>query len=294
MRLLVTGAEGLLGSALQDVIGKLEWQSSRFQRQPFWSASPSDRVALVSGYDWVIHAAANTNVEACEGDPAGCYQDNYLLTDLLAQTCAIAGVRLAFISSTGIYGTHKSEPYLEYDSVMPTTHHHRSKWLAEQSVLAASPENLILRTGWLFGGAIGNPKNFVARRIEEGLKAQRQGSVIFSNDQQRGVPCFNLEIAERTVNLIADGHAGVFNCVNSGSASRFEYVSKILQFAGIDAEIRPATPETFNRIALVSDNEMAENWKMACLGFPAMPAWDVGLQNYVELVLPLILEFGHS
>jgi dTDP-4-dehydrorhamnose reductase len=63
--------------------------------------------------DVVIHAAANTNVEACELDPSTCYRDNLLMTEQLAEVCLLERRKLVFISSTGVYGPQKKEPYAE-------------------------------------------------------------------------------------------------------------------------------------------------------------------------------------
>ncbi len=279
MKILLTGASGLLGSAIERVANFHGWQCNALSRDPLELAALPDRL---SGFDVLIHAAANTNVEQCEADPDRCYQDNWMLTELLAQKASQAGVRMVFISSTGIYGTAKTTPYKEYDPVAPTTHHHASKYLAEQSVMWQDRKNLVVRTGWLFGGEYANPKNFVARRLDEARNAQAASEcLIRSNSEQRGVPCYNLDIAERILLLVEKNNYGVFNCVNNGHASRCEYVKKIIELADIPVRVEPSDAASFKRRARVSNNEMAENWKMAALGLPAMPAWEESLARYI-------------
>ncbi len=201
-----------------------------------------------------------------------------LLTELLARACHEASVPMVFISSTGIYGSHKKEPYHEYDTVQPTTHHHRAKWLAEREVLKWLPDALVIRTGWLFGGRPETPKNFVARRIEEGLSVEHQ---INSNEEQIGNPTFSNDVAERLLVLIESRQTGIFNCVNSGSASRFEYVKEIIQRAGIGIDVLPSKGSSFNRKAQVSNNEAAQNLKMALYGLPEMRSWQDALAVYI-------------
>ena len=279
MKILLTGASGLLGSAIDRVASQYGWRCDALARDPLTLAALHDRF---SGYDVLIHAAANTNVEQCESDPDRCYRDNWLLTEFLAQKAAQANVRMVFISSTGIYGAAKRTPYKEYDPVAPTTHHHTSKHLAEQSVLRQHPDNLVVRTGWLFGGEYANPKNFVARRLDEALNAQVAGqTLIRSNAEQRGNPCYNLDIAERILLLVQQNHCGIFNCVNEGNASRCEYVSKIMELAGVRINVVPSDAANFNRKARVSNNEMAENWKMGAQGLPAMSDWRESLLHYI-------------
>lgn len=308
MKLLLTGAGGLLGSAIIDAAAARGDTCRPLARPSLDGAGAEGRDAApgpgangynagagagiaallareLQGYDLLLHAAANTNVEQCETDPDACYRDNFLLTELLAQAAALAGVRMLFVSSTGLYGTAGDAPYREYEAAVPTTHHHRSKLLAEQAVLAASPRNLVARTGWLFGGAAATPKNFVARRIDEARKAAAEGRHIESNTEQRGVPCWNRDVAMRMLDLAAAGVTGVVNCVNSGNASRYEYVAAVVELAGCGVSVQPSGAAGFNRKAKVSPNEMADNWKMRMLGWPEMPDWRVSLQTYLRTEL---------
>lgn len=307
MKLLLTGAGGLLGSAIIDAAAARGDQCTALSRPELDARAGSAAAALATGslrraandsatdvaqladrlrgYDLLLHAAANTNVEQCETDPDACYRDNFLLTELLAQAAALAGVRVLFVSSTGLYGTACVAPYREYDAPHPTTHHHRSKLLAEQAVLAAANHNLVVRTGWLFGGVPTNPKNFVARRIDEARKAKSEQRHIESNAEQRGVPCWNRDIAMRMLDLAAADVTGVVNCVNGGHASRYEYVQSVVELSGAGVEVRPSGAAGFNRKAKVSPNEMADNWKMRMLGWPDMPDWRASLKTYLRTEL---------
>jgi dTDP-4-dehydrorhamnose reductase len=280
MNILLTGASGLLGSAIMAQAQQLGMRCDPMPRPALGRDTMHQLQARFSGYDVVIHAAANTDVEKCEVEPDGCYADNFLLTELIAQAAAKAGVRTAFVSSTGIYGDWQDAPYREYDAVHPTTHHHRSKYLGEQAVLAAHGANLVVRTGWLFGGPTAKPKNFVARRIEEAQRAR--AGFISSNREQRGVPCYSADVAQRIIELCQANAVGVYNCVNSGNASRLEYVQAIVELAGLQVEVRPSDAASFNRKAKVSRNEMAESWKSAALGWPALPLWRDSLARYLN------------
>jgi dTDP-4-dehydrorhamnose reductase len=281
MKILLTGAGGLLGTAIAAAAAVRGWTCVPLARPPLPEAPARLAALFDGGWDIVIHAAANTNVEQCETDPSACYRDNLLLTELIAHAAARAGTRMLFVSSTGVYGEHSAVPYCEYDAVRPTTHHHRAKALAEDRVLAASGRNLVVRTGWLFGGAPTNPKNFVARRIDEARAALAAGTALTSNAQQRGVPCWSDDVAARMLALAGSGLAGTFNCVNGGNASRHEYVSEIVRLAGLPLAVHPSAAAAFQRKARVSDNEMAVNWKFDTLGWPALPDWRDSLAAYI-------------
>ena len=286
MKILLTGATGLLGSAILDAAQQRGLVCDALPRPSLRDVTSSALADRLQGYDVLIHAAANTNVEQCEIAPDDCYRDNFLLTELLATAAVAANVKMVFISSTGIYGEGQDVPYREYDSVHPQTHHHRSKTMAEQAVISQNARNLVIRTGWLFGGVAANPKNFVARRIDEARAAVEGKGYIESNTEQRGVPCFNGDIATRILTLAGENWSGVCNCVNTGTASRYEYVSAVVEFAGLPLEVRPSSAAAFQRKAKVSNNEMAVNWKMDALGLPSMPDWRVSLAYYIQKILP--------
>ena len=281
MRIAITGARGLLGSAFVDALTAQGHDVSVLDRASL-RADAHANARFLAGADWLLHAAANTNVELCETDVNACYRDNLVLTEALADAARLAATPMVYISSTGVYGSGESVPYAEYHSAHPTTHHHRAKRLGEIAVLGRGPCNLVVRTGWLFGGAVANPKNFVARRIEEAHRAQASAQTLKSNQQQVGSPTFTRDVVERVLALVASGHAGIFNCVNDGSASRFDYVREIVRLSGLSVEVEPATAASFNRRARVSDNEAASNWRMAQLGFAPMPRWQDSLAAYVD------------
>ncbi len=89
------------------------------------------------------------------------------------------------------------------------------------------------------------------------------------------------DLAARVLELITLRASGVFNVVNTGSASRFEYVREIVAQAGLSIEVRPVAARDFKRVAPVSDNEMAINWRADSLGLPPMRVWKDALADYL-------------
>ncbi len=184
------------------------------------------------------------------------------------------------ISSTGCYGDWKREPYIEEDPLHPTTVHHRSKAAGERAVLEAGCESLIVRTGWLYGGAINQPRNFVWRRL---LEASASPDLL-SDASQTGNPTLVDDVARQSLALLEAGVRGVFNCVARGSATRCDYVRRIVDLSGLRCSVvASATP--FPRRAPVSSNEAARNWRAGLMGLDQMPHWAASLQGYVAALL---------
>lgn len=267
----------MLGSELLSIMTTTGISAIPLDRNAFLAGSARDRSIMLSGFDVIIHAAANTDLEECERNQTMCFYDNTFLTEKLFQHSRCKNVKFIYISSTGVYGRHKDSPYHEFDEVVPTTAHHRSKSLAEKIVLH-SPNSLVIRTGWLFGGGFNQRKNFVANRIKE-IKSSRD--VIYSNAIQYGSPTYARDCAERIIALLVDGCCGVYNVVNNGNVSRLEYVSMIARLFGSDVQVLSVGAESFSRLADVSENEAAITLKMNFENRPKMRNWDDALGEYM-------------
>lgn len=282
MKIAITGSHGLLGSELYNLASKDGFFVKRVSRNLIM---PNLGVACIKKYlisldcDVLVHCAANTNVEQCELNINACYRDNTLLSEVLAYICQELNMKFVFISSTGIYGSYKSNPYNEYDDVKPPTVHHRSKFVAEQRIQTFVSNFLIIRTGWLFGGSTTSIKNFIINRLNE---ASKSNGVIHSDIQQFGNPTYVKDVAERILLLLNDNVSGVFNCVNTGVATRYDYVKKIIKLSHFDVKVEPLK-EKFQRVAPVSFNESALNFKMDELGYSNLPAWESRLMEYMKV-----------
>ncbi|MDE1223744.1 SDR family oxidoreductase [Vibrio aestuarianus] len=273
MKVAITGVNGLLGSTLFREAHSYGWEAMKLSRNDIKIETELEtlsKILLDLDCSVLIHCAANTNVEACEDDRLGCLRDNVVLTEKLAIACRLNDIKFVFISSTGIYGKYQDMAYCEYDAVVPTTIHHQSKWLAEKLIQNTVKDYLIIRTGWLFGGDWNMPKNFVANRIKEAISSQW---CIQSDTSQNGNPTFVDDVARNIYELLVQNYSGTFNCVNHGSATRFEYVTEIIRLSGLNVSVLPIDGSAFKRKAKVSHNETAVNFKLAEFGLDKMPSW---------------------
>ena len=280
MRIIITGTSGLLGSMLLDIATTEGHQSLALKRGDLQGKDLASLRQLIANYgpDVLIHCAANTNVELCELEYEKCYEDNVGLTETLLNATKDLDIKFVFISSTGIYGSYKTSPYTDFDTVKPTTHHHNSKRLAEQSINESSCQSLIVRTGWLFGG-VSAQKDFVINRIHEALSSSGE---IFSDITQVGNPTSVVDLSRNIMLLLEQGWTGTFNCVNHGATSRYQYVKEIIKISGLTTKVTPVDAKQFKRLAKVSNNESAVNEKLALYGIDMMPHWEQSLTMYIN------------
>jgi dTDP-4-dehydrorhamnose reductase len=273
---LILGAGGLLGQAFTAACaGRGVATAGRAQLE---GRSDAEIAALVrsTAPALVVNCAADVDADGAEQDPSRAIAANTLLPGIVAAACRDAGALMLHFSSTGCYGAWKEEPYTEDDPPRPTTAHHRSKLAGEEAVRESGADHLIARIGWLYGGSIDNPKNFVWRRLLEACGATR----LASDATQRGCPTDVADVARQALHAAEHGVRGTINLVARGSATRFDYVTRIVRAAGLACDVVPAP--AFARAAPVSPNEAAISKRLQALGLDIMPLWGEAVDAYVS------------
>src|SRR5262245_64016175 len=128
MRIAITGANGQLGKALQETLGR-EHEIVALGHSEIELGNPDCVAQLAAtGADLVIHPAAYTNVDGCARDPDLAYRVNGLGTRYIALACRQLGAPLVYISTNEVFDGMATTPYLEYDQPAPINPYGRSKW----------------------------------------------------------------------------------------------------------------------------------------------------------------------
>ncbi len=240
MRILITGATGLLGSDLCDrlslrheVIGWARRAPPAVEK-PFVARCVWESVDLTDGPQVssgilrhkpqvVIHSAAQSDVDACERDPAMARRIHPEATASLAQACAKAGAYLVAISTDYVFGGEDNRPYREEDPPHPVNAYGQSKWEAEQAALRGAGRCLVIRVSGLFGSA---RRNFVT-----GCVAQlKEGKTTPAATDQVNSPSYTCDVAqgiERVLSLAGGEPHGLLHLANEGRASRWDLAREI-------------------------------------------------------------------
>ncbi|GAA0223886.1 dTDP-4-dehydrorhamnose reductase [Castellaniella daejeonensis] len=169
LRILVTGADGQLGRSLRALARQRPGEARyEFLSRPQLDITQPDAVAAwldAHPADRLINAAAYTAVDraAAERDPA--HAINAAAPGVLARACAARGIRLLHVSTDYVFDGRLGRPYREEDATAPLNAYGRDKLEGEQAVLAAAPQALVVRTGWVFS-AWGH--NFVRTMVRLG------------------------------------------------------------------------------------------------------------------------------
>src|SRR5690349_4496514 len=153
MRILIFGATGMLGKALM-----CRWPTDRDEVTGLGSAQADIRDSAQvenaiqqSKPDWIVLAAAYTNVDGCELNPSLASAVNTQGATNVARAAASMSARLLFVSTDYVFDGTKTTPHETNDPRHPINAYGRSKAEAEEEILSIIPDSCIVRTSWLFG-----------------------------------------------------------------------------------------------------------------------------------------------
>jgi dTDP-4-dehydrorhamnose reductase len=270
---LITGAAGQLGRELVEVFADTDVLGFGHDR-----LDVSDRDAVVGAIttlrpDVVVHAAAMTNVDACETDPHTAYAVNALGTRHVADGARRVGAHVVHVSTDYVFDGTKDGPYHEWDETGPLSVYGRSKLGAEREL---DPGSTIVRTSWVFGR---HGNNFVKSVVQ---RAAGKGELRMVDDQ-RGCPTSAADLAIAIRRLAVGRLPGTFHVSNQRAVSRYELARDILGFAGHDPErVVPIATAEMSRPAPRPANSELDNLALRLSGMPLLSDHHEPLQQLVK------------
>lgn len=274
MKIAITGADGMLGHAMQKVFSDTELVTFSHAGLDITDLDRAVKTVRDARPDILIHAAAFTDVDACETDPEKAYLVNGIGTRNMAIACEEIHCPIIHISSDYVFDGTKSSPYDEWDKTNPINQYGLSKLMAEQFISSLTNRFYIVRTSWLFGS---HGKSFVDTIIR--LLAEKE-SLQVVNDQF-GSPTFTEDLAATLRQIIGKGY-GIYHVTNSGVCTWHEFAVKISDLIGIHKPIIPVTSEELKRSARRPDQSGLNNTMLRLEGIPPLRHWSEALEQYIK------------
>ncbi len=242
MRVTIFGATGLLGKALMR-----EWKEDEVTG--FGSADADIRDAeqvlhLVQRTrpDWIVLAAAYTDVDGCETNRDLAFDVNCRGGVNVAQAAKQHGARLLFLSTDYVFDGTKTTPYATDDPRSPRSVYGQSKAEAEVQLGQILPQCCIVRTSWLFGTGGKCFPNTILK-----LAATRPQLEVVGD--QRGSPTYSVDLARALIQLCHQEASGVVHVTNCGESSWYDFAREIIARAGLSTVVRQTTSDKFVRAA---------------------------------------------
>ena len=222
MRWLVTGANGMLGTDLVDLLRSQGEDVTAATRSRLDVTSAEAVKDAVAGHDVVVNCAAWTAVDDAEEHEDEALVVNGEAPRLLARAAA-TGARLVQVSTDYVFDGSAGTPYAEDAPLSPVSAYGRTKAAGETAVREEHPGgHLVVRTAWLYGAQGGCFPKTIAR------VARERGEVKVVDDQV-GQPTWTADVAATIVALVQAGApAGTYHATSSGRCSWFDFAQQVV------------------------------------------------------------------
>ncbi len=280
VRVLVTGAGGQLGRELVESFSPLGAKGAEPVAADHSRLDVSDRDAVMHAFsavapDVVIHAAAWTAVDACEGDPGRAFAVNALGSRHVAEGARMVGAHVCYVSTDYVFDGKSRRPYNEWDLPNPLSVYGRSKLGGEMEL---SPGSSIVRTSWVCGRYGSNMVRTVLRM------AQGDAPMRFVDDQV-GCPSIVGDLAPAIRDLALSRRPGIFHLTNQGPTTWFEFARAVMSAAGHDpSRVQPVATADLDppRPAPRPMYSVLDNAAARLSGLPLLPDWHDSLERLVK------------
>ncbi|HET6180181.1 MAG TPA: dTDP-4-dehydrorhamnose reductase [Candidatus Sulfotelmatobacter sp.] len=275
MKVMILGASGLLGKELMR-----EWSGDEVVGLSSVDVDIRDAkkvhevVVEMVRPEWIVLAAAYTNVDECESHPDLAFAVNRDGAVNVAKVAKRAGARLLFLSTDYVFDGKKTSPYEAGDARSPQSVYGLSKAEAEARLQEVLPECCIARTSWLFGtGGKCFPDTI--------LKLAASRPTLDVVNDQRGSPTYSVDLARAIIQLCRKGASGIVHVTNAGDCSWFEFAREIVKDSGLTTEVRPVSSQQMARPAprpaySILSSASLQRWGVV------MPEWRDALLRYLH------------
>lgn len=292
MRILVTGASGLLGLNLaleaseeHTVFGLVNHQQVRTEaftvlQGDLLTPGTTERILDQTQPEWVIHCAAMAVVDACESDPLRARKLNSEIPAELAEHVARGGARLLHVSTDAVFDGQRGM-YSEQDEPNPLSTYARTKLEGERLVAQANPEAIIARVN-LFGWSLLGRRSlgeFFFYNLTAGKRVMGFTDVYFC-------PLLANDLAGIFLRMLALELSGLYHVVSSECLSKYEFGMRITRRFGLDGDlIVPTSVEQAGLQAVRSPQLTLRTDKLAGSLGEALSGIDAGIERFYQLYL---------
>ena len=250
MVVLVTGANGQLGQAIQSISDKHPEIDFKFCASSDLDISSKEKCELVFTKfkpNYCINAAAYTAVDKAESESENANLINVIGAKNLAEVCKEFSTILLHVSTDFVFDGNRDVtsgavemPYTEIDVPNPTGVYGQTKLDGEKVIQKTFDNYFIIRTSWVYS-QFGN--NFMKTMLR--LASERDSLSVVSD--QIGTPTNAVDLAEVLIKiisschseLVSESHFGIYNYSNEGQCSWYDFAKKIFEVNNISINLQP-------------------------------------------------------
>ncbi len=290
MRILITGASGLLGLNLameatrrHTVFGTvnhhpLKTEAFTVLQTDLLAPGAVERLLDSTQPDWVIHCAALANLDACEADPLLAQKMNTELPRTLASHVARSGARMVHISTDAVFDGLRGD-YSEEDIPTPACVYSHTKLEGEQAVADANANAIIARVvffGWSLGGTR-SLAEFFFNNLSRGKRVSGFTNMYFC-------PLLANQLGKVLIQMLEMDLSGLYHVVGPDPLSKYEFGVRLAQRFNLDGSLIDPVPFTQSSSSAVrSPNLSLRSDKLTRAIGQLLPSVSTGLDELFTL-----------
>jgi dTDP-4-dehydrorhamnose reductase len=273
MRVLITGAHGQLGHALQQAFSA---EDLVLKDMPEFDLTHSDSESQIVAArpSAILHVGAYTDVDGAEREPDRAMAVNAQGTVFVARAAARLNARLIYMSTDYVFDGTKSTPYREEDEPHPINVYGHSKREGEIAALKGCPNTLVVRTAWLYGHAGNNFVKTIMRLAGEKPYLEVVGD-------QRGCPTNADDLALALNDLLRSDLRGICHVTNTGDCTWHEFAEAIVGLMALSTPVRPITTAQMGRLAKRPAYSVLAQERLDAVRDP-LPHWRFALARFMK------------
>ena len=283
MNILITGANGQLGSEIKEIASSYTKFSFLYEDLPeldICNFLELDQFVKAHNINAVINCAAYTAVDKAETDFETAEKVNALGVENLVKTMQTVNGKLIQISTDYVFDGTNHMPYVEDDLVNPLGVYGSTKLNGENKILNANINGIVIRTSWLYS-SFGN--NFVKTMLRLG-KEKNNLNVIFD---QVGTPTYARELAKACLDILSnneqlDVKGKLYHYSNEGVASWYDFAKAIMEFGNLDCNVSPIETKAYPTPAKRPAYSILNKSKIKADFGLEIPYWRDSLQNCIR------------
>lgn len=242
MKIMITGAGGMLGKALSSCLESREHKVQGYPRESLDVTNFHQvmDVMTADAPDLVIHAAAYTKVDQAESEPELAYMINGYGSENISVACNRLDIPMVYISSDYVFDGEHNRPYQPWDQTGPLSVYGKTKLAGERAVRNHLNKFYIVRTSWLYGP---DGRNFVDTIHQMAV----DGKPLRVVSDQFGSPTCTLTLSETIADLIMTKRWGIYHATDSGVTNWHEFALEIVK--GMKVTVQPIATKDMPRPA---------------------------------------------
>lgn len=275
---VIFGARGLLGAALGERLPAAGWRVAAAAGHAECDITDAAAVrALIERArpDVVFNAAAYTDVDRAESEPAAADAVNAAGAEHVARAAAACGAAVVHYSTDFVFDGEQERPYVESDPVSPQGRYAVSKAAGDARVAAAAERHFIVRVGCLYGRGGRNFPSTIVRRL-------RAGESIRAHADRVGSPTWVREVADVSAALARTAHHGIYHCTSQGETSWAGFARLAAELLGVPAErVQGVSTRELPLKAPRPRRAILDNRRLRDHGLDTLSPWQDALRAFI-------------